>query len=353
MRGYWSRSLIFAAALATHAAALPAHADEIADFYKGRTVNIVVGSAPGGGYDTYARIVGRHIGRHIPGNPNVIVQNMPGAGQSLAANYVYSAAAKDGTMIASTSPGALLAPLLGGPKVAYDPTRFNAIGSANEEVYACYARPDASIKSFADAFERDWILGVSSGSTRDMPSALLHILGARLKLITGYRNSKDVLLAMERGEVHGICGVGYASIVVQNPELLAQGRLKVIVQASATGHPELNRQGVPLAVAFARTPEQRQALELVFSQGIFGRPFVVAPEVPAARVAALRKAFMATMTDPDLIAEADKVKLDIGPISGAAVEVALRAAFATPQPVIAMARHALDPDATSHAAKQR
>ena len=322
----------------------PASADEIADFYKGRTVNVVVGSAPGGGYDTYARIVARYLGRHIPGAPSIIVQNMPGAGQSLAANYVYAAAPKDGTVITATSPGALLAPLLGGPKVAYDPTRFNYIGSANEEIYACFARATAPVQSFAEVFEKDWILGVSSGSTRDMPSALRHILGARLKLITGYRNSKDILLAMERGEVHGLCGIGYASVVVQNPELLVQGKLRVIVQASATGHAELNARGVPLAVTFAKSDEQRQALELVFSQGIFGRPFAVAPEVPRARVTALRAAFMATMADPELVAEAERVKLDIGPISGAAVEAALLKAFASPRPAIELARRALDPD---------
>ena len=323
----------------------PAAADEVADFYRGRTVSMVVGAASGGGYDTYARAVARFLGRHIPGAPSIVVQNMPGAGQSLAAHYVYAVAPKDGTVIAATSPGALLAPLLGGPKVSYDPNRFHFIGNANDEVYACFVLPSAPVKTFADVFENDLILGVTSGSTRDMPSALKHILGARLKLITGYRNTKDVMLAMERGEVHGLCGIGYASVVVQNPERIAQGKLMVLVQESATGHPELNRRGIPLAVSFARTAEQRQALELIYSQGLFGRPFAVAPEVPAARVAALRRAFMAAMADPQLIAEAERMKLDIGPISGEAVQAALRAAFATPKPVVELARKALDADA--------
>ena len=320
-------------------------AQDVADFYRGKTLAVIVGSAPGGGYDAFARVVARHIGRHVPGSPGAIVQNMPGAGQSIAAAYVYFSAPKDGTVIVATSPGALLAPLLGGPKVRYDPRRFQYIGSANEEVYACYAKAGGPVASFADTFRSEWIVGVTSGTTRDLPSVHKHILGTKAKLVSGYRNSKDVLLAIERGEVQGLCGLGWASFTMQNPDLVPQGRIKVIVQDSLKGHPELNRMGVPLGTSFAGSEEQRQALELVYSQGVFGRPFALAPEVPVARVAVLRRAFMAAMADPELAAEAARMQLDIGAISGEALQAALTKAFATPQAVVEMARRAIDADA--------
>ncbi len=318
-----------------------ARAEDIAAFYKGKTFNIVVGSAPGGGYDAYGRLVAAHLGRHIPGNPAVVVQNMPGAGQSLAANYVYSIAAKDGTAIAATSPGALLSPLVGGPKVAYDPLKFNFIGSANHEVYACYIRTDAPVKSFKEAFEKEIVIGVSSGTTRDMPTITLALLGPKYKMVTGYKGSRDVNLAIERGEVHGLCGLSYASFRTQNPNYKKEGKLKVMVQESMVGHPELNKDGVPLVSSFAKTDDDRRALALVFNQGLFGRPFVAAPEVPPERIAALRKAFEDTMKDPQLIADANKRKLDVDWLPGVAVEKALKEAYATPKPLVDRVRGVL------------
>ncbi len=319
-----------------------AAADEIADFYKGRSVTIVVGSAAGGGYDAYGRLVGQHLGKHIPGNPKVIVQNMPGAGQSLAAFYVYAKAPKDGTAITGTSPGALLAPLLGGPKVQYDPMKFNFIGSANAEVYACFVRTDAPVKTFKDVFEKELILGVSSGTTYDMPAITIAVLKPKYKLVTGYKGSKAVNLAIERNEVQGLCGLSYASFRTQNPDFRKEGKVKVLAQESIKGHPELNKEGVPLVSSFAKTEDDKRTLGLVFNQGQFGRPFAVAPEVPAARVAALRKAFEDTMKDPALLADAKKRKLDVDWISGNEVEAAIKEAFAMPKAISTRARDALE-----------
>lgn len=331
-----------AVAFAACLCAASAEASDVADFYRGKQINVYIGSSAGGGYDAYARLVARHITNHIPGNPAVVPQNMPGAGQTRAAGYVYAVAAKDGTAMAAVSPGAILQPVLGGPKIQYDPSRFQFIGSANEDIYTCIVRPDAPVKSFAEAFERELILGVSSGTTRDMPNVLVNLLGAKLKLVTGYPGTKEITLALLRNEVQGICGFGYASVISQYPDWIPKGVVKVLLQESAKGHPDLNRAGIPLAIEFAKTPEDKQALELVYSQALAGRPFIMAPEVPADRIAALRAAFMAAMTDPALIADASRMNLETGPMSGEEVQALMAKVFATPAAVVERARKAID-----------
>lgn len=331
-------ALMFAATVAMTTAA----GAQSSDFYKGKQVNMIIGSAAGGGYDAYGRLVARHLGKHIPGTPNVIAQNMPGAGQTKAAGYVYAIAPKDGTAIAGVSPGALLVPVLGGPTIQYDPNKFNYIGSANSDVYTCITRPDSPIKTFADTFEKEWIVGVSSGTTRDMPMVLKNVLHAKLKMVAGYPGTKDITLAFERNEVQGICGFGYASLMSQYPDWVPSGKAKVILQESLKGHPDLNKAGVPLGASFAKNDEDKQVLELVYSQGIFGRPFLVAPQVPADRVKILRTAFMATMQDPQLVADAQKMKLDLDAISGEEVQALVGKVYATPEAIIHRAKQALE-----------
>jgi tripartite-type tricarboxylate transporter receptor subunit TctC len=336
----WSTAaLVLAASLAIAAAA---DAQSASDVYKGKQINIIIGSAAGGGYDAYGRLVARHLSKHVPGNPTIIAQNMPGAGQTKAAGYVYSIAPKDGTAIAAVSPGALLVSVLGGPTIQYDPNKFQYIGSANSDVYTCIARPDAPIKTFADAFDKDWILGVSSGTTRDMPMALKNVLHAKLKMVAGYPGTKEITLAYERNEVQGICGFGYASLMSQYPDWVPTGKAKIVLQESIKGHPDLNKAGVPLGASFAKTDEDKQVLELVYSQGVFGRPFLVAPEVAKDRVAVLRTAFMATMKDPQLAADADKMKLDLDSISGDEVQALVAKVYATPDRVIQRTKQALE-----------
>lgn len=323
-------------------AAGPAQANEVAEFYKGKQINLYIGSSPGGGYDAYARLIARHIGNHVPGNPAVVPQNMPGAGQTRAAGYVYAVAAKDGTAMAAISPGAVLQPVLGGPKIQYDPSKFQFIGSANEDIYTCVARPDAPVKSFAETFDKELILGVSSGTTRDMPTVLVNILGAKLKLVTGYPGTKEITLALQRNEIQGICGFGYASLISQYPDWVPKGFVKVLLQESGKGHPELTKAGVPLATTFAKTPDDKQALELIYSQALAGRPYVVAPEVPKDRVDALRSAFTAAMNDPQLKSDAAKMNLELGPMSGEDVQALMASVFATPAAVVERARKAID-----------
>lgn len=330
------------AALAVMVLAFPAYAQSGSDFYKGKQIAIVIGSDAGGGYDAYGRLVARYLGKHIAGNPNIVPQNMPGAGQTKAAGYVYSVAPKDGTAIAAVSPGALLTSVLGGPNVQYDPNKFQYIGSANSDVYVCIARPDAPVKTFADALDHELIVGVSSGTTRDMPMALKNVLHAKFKMVAGYPGTKEITLAFQRNEVQAICGFGYASLVSQYPDWIPQGTAKVLVQESTVGHPDLNKLGVPLATSFAKTDEDRQILELVYSQGIFGRPFLMAPEVPKDRVAIVRTAFMATMSDPALVADAERAKLDLVPLSGSDVQALVAKVYSTPARIVQRTKQALE-----------
>src|SRR5215203_4401590 len=293
--------------------------DAVAPFYKGKTITIVVASSPGGGYDLYGRMIARHIGKHIPGNPSVVVNNMPGAASNVAAAYIYNVAPKDGTVIGALFMGAVVDPLFGNrPRPTHDTSKFNYIGNANKDVYVCLIRAEAPVKNFAETFDKEIVMGgtAEGASTRDFSVLLKNLLGAKFKIVSGYPGSREVNLAMERGEVHGGCGQSWSSVAANHRTQFNEGRFKVLVQEDTAGYPELNSQGIPRTIEFAKTDEQRQILDLVYSQTVFGRPYVVAPEVPKERVDALRKAFMAAIRDPDMMAEAKKIDLDIDAISG-------------------------------------
>jgi len=313
-----------------------------ADFYAGKQIELIVGSGPGGGYDTYARLLARRFGNYLPGNPTVVVQNMPGAGSNKAASYVYSVAPRDGTAIGAIFSGAILQPLLGDP-VQHDPSKFIYLGNANNEVFLCLARTDAPVQSFKDALSRELIVGATNegGSSRDFTAMLDNLLGAKLRIVTGYPGSNEILLALERNEVQGVCGLGWSSIAPQRARLLDSGLARVLVQLAVTGHAELNRMGVPLAIDFTRSEDDRQVMELVYSQLIFGRPFILPPGVPAERVAALRRAFMAALQDKDAAAEARAMQLDLDPLSGDEVQAAVAKAYAMPARIVERARQSL------------
>ncbi len=339
----WTRPRVFilAALLATATPALAQ--DSVEQFYRGRTVNLVIGSNVGGGYDFYGRLVARHLGKHIPGKPNIVPSNMAGAGGNTAAGYVFSVAPKDGTAIAASSSGSLLDALIGDKSIVrHDPLGFNFIGSANSEVSLCLARKDAAVQKFADAFATEILIGSSGGTTRDLPMALNNVLGTRLKLISGYPGTREVMLAMDKGEVQGLCGIGYTSTISQKPEWFKpDSPVRVLVQEAVKGLPDLDRAGAPLAVDFARTAEQREILEIIYSQLLFTRPFMMAPEVPAERVAAIRAAFLRTLADPELLAEAAKLNLVIDAMSGEALGAMIRGLYAKPPDVIRKVRAAL------------
>jgi tripartite-type tricarboxylate transporter receptor subunit TctC len=318
--------------------------DAVASFYKGRTVTIVVGSSPGGGYDLYGRLLARYMGRHIPGNPSVVVQNMPGAASNVAAAHIYNVAPKDGTAIGAIFMGAVVDPLFGDVKRAtHDTSKFNYIGNANSDAYVCLVRTDSPVKTMADAFDHELIMGASAegASTRDFPTLLKNVLGAKFKVVAGYPGTREINLALEKGEVQGACGETWSSVAATYPTWFKDKLVKPLVQESNVGYADLDKMGVPLTKQFARTPEQREILELVYTQTTFGRPYVVAPGVPAERVAALRQAFMETMTDPDLVAEAKRINVDIGPIPGDELQKLIAKVYATPSDIVEKAKAAM------------
>jgi tripartite-type tricarboxylate transporter receptor subunit TctC len=322
----------------------PAHSqDAVEQFFRGKTVNIYVGFSAGGGYDTYARLLARHFGKRIPGQPTIVVQNMPGAGSNKAASYIYSVAPKDGTAIGATSPGAVLQTLLGDTAVQHDPSKFNYLGSVNSDVYHCFARTDAPAKTFREALDKEVILGASNegGTTRDLPAMMNNLAGAKFRIVTGYAGSKEIGLAVERNEVQGACGIGWTGFTTLYPHWFEKKLVSMTLQLSVKGHAELNAMGVPLATEFARTKEDRDAMELVLSQGVFGRPFVLPPGMPPERTDALRKAFMATMTDPALIADAKKANLDLEALSGTDFQSLVASLYALPPNVVEKAKQSL------------
>ena len=326
------------------AATGPAHGqDSVEQFFRGKTINIYVGSSAGGGYDTYGRLVARHLGKRIPGHPTVVVQNMPGAGSNKAAGYLYGVAPKDGTAIGAIFPGAILQPLLGDAAVQHEPSRFIYLGSANSDVYHCFIRTDAPARSFRDALKTEVILGASNegGTTRDLPAMMNNLAGAKYRIVTGYAGSKEIALAVERNEVNGACGIGWTGFTTLYPHWFVKKLVTMTLQLSVKGHAELNKMGVPLATEFARSKDDRQAMELVLSQGLFGRPYVLPPGVPAERADALRKAFMAAMTDPALIADAKKANLDLEAISGADLQRLIASLYALPKGVVEKAKQSL------------
>jgi tripartite-type tricarboxylate transporter receptor subunit TctC len=329
-----------AACLAANAA--PAQ-QAVEAFYRGKVVTIVVGSAVGGGFDTYARLVGRHLGRFIPGNPTVIVQNIPGAGSNKAAAYVALQAPKDGTVVGAVQAIAITQPLISDQPVPHDPSKLIMLGSANRSVYFCVVRSDAPVKSFQETFEKEAIIGTSSegASLRDYPVMLINLLGVKLRVIGGYAGSREIMIAMERNEVQGMCGMDWSSFVTQQRAWISSGFARLLAQEDLDGHPEMNRMGVPLTISFAKTQDDRQIMEMIYSQNLFGRPYLMPPGVPADRVAALRGAFAAMLQDKALLAEAQKLGLDIAPLGGEELQALVARLYAVPPQTIARAKQSL------------
>jgi tripartite-type tricarboxylate transporter receptor subunit TctC len=339
------RKTLVPGALAALISAAPVLAQDDAAFFKGKTITINIGSSTGGGLDTYGRLVARHLGKHIPGNPTVIPQNAPGAGGNIVAGRLYNLAPKDGTQIGLTFPGVLVEPLLSeGGRKEYDPTKFNYLGSAHAEVLVCFVRNDAPAKSPQDLLSQELIIGATApGSTTwDFPAVENGVLGTKLKIVTGYKGSREVTLAVEKGEVQGICGVGWGTIKVQYPDVLSGKSFgRIFVQEDTKGHRELTGAGVPLMIGLAKTDEDRQALQMLYAQSGFSRPFILPPGVPAERVALLRKAFDATMQDPELLAEAQKMRLDVDAGTGEEVQALAARMYETPPNVIERLKKAL------------
>jgi tripartite-type tricarboxylate transporter receptor subunit TctC len=336
------------AATAAAALLLPAVAqaqDSLAKFYSGKSIDMIIGASPGGGFDLYARTIAKHMPDHLPGKPNFIPKNMPGAGTNKAAGYIYAVAPKDGTVIGAIFPGAVMDPLLGDKThVQHDSTKLIYLGSANNEVGITVVRTDAPAKTVQDLFTKGMISAASAsgGSSRDFPAALNNVLGTKIQLVTGYPGTKDMTLAIERGEVQGTGGYLWSTLKTQNPDWLPQaGKMRILVQEAVKGTAELNKLGVPVAIDFAKSDEDKQVLELIYGQLVFGRPYILPPGTPEDRVTALRRAFDATMKDKGFLADAAKARLTVDPVSGEEVQALVTKIYSAPDRIVQRAKEAM------------
>ena len=332
------------ALLAATLAVGPAKADAVADFFRTRTVNILIGYGPGGGYDTYARILARHLGKYIPGNPNVLPQNMPGAGSMKVANYIYNAAPKDGTALGMFSAQTALEPLFGNKQAKFETVKFAWIGNMTRDVASCGAWRTTGIASLQDLLksEKDVLFGsTGSGTTTGQHALILKsMLGAKVRIISGYKGIKDIGLAMAQGEVHASCGMVQSAIHSAFESDLQRGDLKIFVQF---GH-----RNVPLfgnATNFytmIKNDEDRTLADLFFGQSEISRPIAGPPGMPPATVAVLRKAMMDALKDPGMIADAHRTRNEIIPMTGDEVTRMFAAFYATPPALVKKAMAIMD-----------
>ncbi|MBX9739267.1 MAG: hypothetical protein K2X62_04310 [Beijerinckiaceae bacterium] len=314
------------------------------DLYAGKTVTLVVGSAVGGGYDTYARLFARHLGDHLPGKPNVVVQNMPGAGSARAAGYVYSSAPKDGMTIALVQPGAVVGPLLDkSVKANYDATKFVYLASADSGTRVCLTLPNSRIKTWKQVQSEKVIAGAAGTGASNRDYAYLHknTSGAKFDIVSGYQGMADILLAMERGEVDTVCGLDWSSAKAQRPALAREKKLNVLVQTTLEPNAELDELGVPNIMQFTEGEDNRAIVELIVAQQFFGRPFVMAPGSPETAIKTMRAAFDSVMKDPKLLAEAEKMGVDITPAPGAKVQEVVQKMYTSPQRIVELAAKAI------------
>jgi tripartite-type tricarboxylate transporter receptor subunit TctC len=330
-----------AALAATLAATTPAIAQ---DHYAGKSIELIVGGGAGGGYDIYARTVARHIGRHIPGNPTIVVKNMPGASSNKAAQYITAIAPKDGTSVGAIMPGAIMGPLLDERAAPmFDPTKVKYIGTANSGTRVCVTLKGTKISTFEDAQKVKAKFGGSGPNDSTFEYGHLHrnTSGAAFDVVAGYRGTPDMALAMERGEIDGICGWDWSSFKSQKPDWLRDNKANVLLQVSIDPHPELTKMGVPTVWKYIKSDSDRKVVELIVSQTIFHRSYIAPPETPPAQLEVLRAAFDKTMVDKQFLADAEKSRVDIEPLSGAKVQDVIAKLYATPKDVIERARKAI------------
>jgi len=309
-----------------------AHAQSVEQFYKGRQVNLIVGFNPGGAYDPYARTVARHLPRHLPGSPDIVVKNMQGAGSVRAANYLYKVAPKDGSEIGLIAGSAAIEPLFGVRPTQFEGQKFTWLGSANDEPGVCFSWHTSPIATAQDLFDKEMILAASGTSNLDFPLALNAVLGTKIRIVRGYNGTSSMMLALERGEVQGMCGMVYAAVQTAHPDWLAQKRVRTLMQIGLERSDKM--PGVPFVMDFAKTDDDKRVLRLLVGWTIMGRPYLAPPGIPEDRKAALRRAFDLTMKDPTFLADAAKVRLDISPITGAAIDRFLADVYSTPHPLV-------------------
>jgi Tripartite tricarboxylate transporter family receptor len=334
-----------AVAVAATCFPLPAAAQPAADFYAGKQITLIVGAGVGGGYDLQARLAARHLGRHIPGHPAVIVQNMPAAGSIAATNYIANTAPADGTAIALVQRGMLLAKLTYPQSVRFELDKLNWIGSLNSEVAVTAAWHTAPHKSARDLFEKELIVGGIAGvDPETTPKLYNSLIGTKFKIVTGYNSTAQIALAIERGEVFGIGDWSWSSLKAMRPDWVRDKKVTLLMQGALTNEPEL--AGLPNALDLVKNASDRKVLELHYTQKTAARPFIAPPGVPSDRIATLRAAFMALARDQKFLAEAERTKIEVAPISGEEVDKIVALIVATPPAIAERFSKAFGPAAT-------
>ena len=316
--------------------------DAVADFYRGRTITLQIGSEPGGGYDVVGRTVARFMSKYIPGSPHLIVQNVPGGGSLRFANQMFNVSPRDGTVFGLASNGMPTTPLLSPEAAHFDPTKFHFIGSTSREIEVMVVWHEAPVQKLDDIFTKEMIVGTSApgSATRDFPIVLNALLGTKFKIVGGYVGAGAIKLAMQRGEVHSNAALAWGSAKTSYGDLLRDKKINVVAKYSPTTDPEL--ADVPI-MPQGKTEADRQILQILYSRESYGRPFFTPPGVPMERVTALRRAFMDTMQDPDFRKEATLRTVEVEPITGEALDALTRQLLELPPDVVARARKLLSP----------
>ena len=312
-------------------------------FFQGKTVDLIISTEAGIAFDVTARLVGRHIGRHIPGTPSIVARNMPGAGHIRAANYIYNQAPKDGTTIGTLLPVFVTSQVIDrSDAIQFDAAKFNWIGSSAWATSTTYVMASTGVASIEDAKKRQVLMGGTGAGAYStlFPVIMNNLLGTKFKVIAGYKGTAEMNIAMERGEVEGRAGVPLPSIKLERPEWLAQKKINIIVQVGLERDPEL--QNVPLLIDFARDDEQRAIIKLFSSDAALGRPFIAPPGLPPDRVATLRNALAATMKDPAYLKEAKDIGAEVVPVTGEKLQAIVDEIVATPAAIVAKAKAATE-----------
>jgi tripartite-type tricarboxylate transporter receptor subunit TctC len=323
------------------ALAAPAAAQQEDAFFRGKTLRLIVGVGVGSGYDINARLLARHMAAHIPGQPTIVVQNQPGAGSLTMTNALYHTGPFDGTVMGASFNGMPTTPMLQPTGARFDPVKLNWLGSTNRETQVMYVWHTAHAQVLEDAQGREIVMGAQApGSTQfDYPVLANKLFGFRFKVVTGYESTPKIHLAMESGEVHGTIA-NWSTLKAINTNWITEKKIRILAQWALQKSPELD--DVPLFLDLAKTNADRDALRLMLARLEYGRPFFLPPNVPAARVEALRRAFDATMKDPAYIAEAEKLKIDIDPLSGQQVAALVEQVCRTPADIVARVRAAME-----------
>jgi len=306
------------------------------NFYHGKQITMLVASGAGGGYDTYARTLARHMSKHIPGNPVIVPKNMPGAGGLVGASTLYNNASHDGLTFAALTNGIALDPLFKKFPGRFEPLKFGWLGSIGKLMNVCITWHTSAVTTIQEAQQREVIVSASAATSNSvmMPKITNALLGTKFKVVSGYADA-DVTLAMERGEVEGVCGLSYTTLKAARPEWFRDHKINILLQIGLTKFPDL--PNVPGAMDLISNPENKRILELILIRQEMGRPFAAPPDVPAERIALLRQAFDATLKDPQFLADAKRLQMEVDPLKGDEIERLLKAAYGAPAPIVARA----------------